>query len=581
MRPKTALVMLGLGAGLAGAAAYRFRRHILGWLLRLPPVRSAVTVEYGLRVPMPDGVTLCADHYAPRGGGPTILVRTPYGRGPAAGPTGRGTAAVARCFAERGYHVLLQDVRGCFDSGGELVPLVHEEADGLATLRWLSRQPWYNGVLGMWGPSYLGYCQWSVATNAPADLKAIAPTVTFARGYDVGYPQGAFALDLALRMLYLFDAQDQHSGRSPEENRRRMRDIEELLAPAFLSLPLLDVDELLTGKKNSFYREGLTHAGPAAPFWQNLDHRVRLGQVTAAPLLFSGWYDLFLRDLLSDYATLRAAGRTPYLTIGPWCHADMRWLMENLRESLAWFDRHMRGEPVRLRQYPVRLYLMGAEEWREYPDWPPPAAAARYALCPGGELVAGGPPSAAPPDRYRYDPADPTPNIGGPLLMLPAGPLDNRPLEARPDVLCYTTAPLPADLDVIGPVRLELYARSSLPHTDFFGRLCDVYPDGRSINVCDGLVRVAPGTGEPQPDGTLRLEVDMWATAQRFRRGHRLRLLVASGAFPRWNRNLGLGEPEGTAVRMAAADQEVYHDAAHPSALVLPVVSGRPAQRDR
>ncbi len=572
MRPRTALILLGLGVGLAGAVAYRFRRHILGRLLRLPPVRSAVTVEYGLRIPMPDGVTLLADHYAPRGGGPTLLVRTPYGRGPSSGPMGHGTASIARCFAERGYHVLLQDVRGCFESEGELVPLVHEEADGLATLRWLAGQPWYNGVVGMWGPSYLGYCQWSLAANAPPELRAIAPAVTFARGYDVGYPQGAFALDLALRMLFIFDSQDHRSGRSPAENRERMRRMEELLAPAFRRLPLLEADELLTGKKNAFYRERLANPDPAAPFWQDLDHRARLGRMAAAPFLFSGWYDLFLRDLLADYAVLRAAGRTPYLTIGPWYHSDPRWLMENIRESLAWFDRHLRGEPVKLRRHPVRIFLMGAEEWREYPDWPPPAAATRYTLHPGGHLAAGDPPAASPPDRYRYDPADPTPNIGGPLLLPPAGPLDNRPLEARRDVLCYTTAPLAADLDVIGPVRLELYVRSSLAHTDFFGRLCDVYPDGRSINVCDGLFRLSPGQGEPQPDGTLRLEVDMWATAQRFRRGHRLRLLVSSGAFPRYNRNLGLGEPEGTAVRMAAADQEIYHDAAHPSALVLPVV---------
>jgi putative CocE/NonD family hydrolase len=180
-----------------------------------------------------------------------------------------------------------------------------------------------------------------------------------------------------------------------------------------------------------------------------------------------------------------------------------------------------------------------------------------------------------PPDSYRYDPADPTPAVGGALLAFQgAGPQDNCRLEARTDVLCYTTPSLERDLDVIGLVRLELFAWSSLGRTDFFGRLCDVYPDGRSTNICDGLFRVEPGRGQAQPDGTLRIEIDMWATAHRFRRGHRLRLQVSSGAHPRWSRNLGTGEAVATGVRMKVAEQTVYHDAAHPSALVLPVASG-------
>jgi len=217
----------------------------------------------------------------------------------------------------------------------------------------------------------------------------------------------------------------------------------------------------------------------------------------------------------------------------------------------------------------VRLYILGADEWREMEAWPPPNPTTRLFLQPHG-LLSPEPPADSPPDRYRYDPADPTPNLGGGLLFPPAGPVDNRPLEARPDVLVYTTPPLKQDLEVIGPVRLQLYVRSSLAHTDFFGRLCDVHPSGRSINICDGLFRIEPGKGERLPDGTLRIEVDMWATACRFRRGHRLRLLVASGAHPRWARNLGTGEPAATATRMAVAEQEVYHDPEHPSALLLP-----------
>jgi putative CocE/NonD family hydrolase len=184
------------------------------------------------------------------------------------------------------------------------------------------------------------------------------------------------------------------------------------------------------------------------------------------------------------------------------------------------------------------------------------------------------PPADSPVDRYRYDPADPTPTLGGPVYHQDGGVKDNRALEARADVLTFTTSPLAEDVDVIGWVRLELFARSSLAHADFFGRLCDVYPDGRSFNVCDGLIRIEPGQGELQTDGSTRSVIQMWATAQRFARGHRIRLQVSSGAHPRWNRNLGTGEPIATATRMVAAEQTIYHDTAHPSALVLPVTQG-------
>lgn len=216
----------------------------------------------------------------------------------------------------------------------------------------------------------------------------------------------------------------------------------------------------------------------------------------------------------------------------------------------------------------------GANEWRNFDAWPPPAKEERYHLHPGGLLSPEPPPANAPPDRYRYDPADPTPAVGGPLFSNFAskrGAVDNRKLESRPDVLLYTTPPLESGLEMIGPVHLELYARSSLEHADFFGRLCDVHPNGKSVNVCDGLFRLEPGKGEPQLDGSFRIEIDMWATAYRFRRGHRVRLQVSSGAHPRWNRNLGAGEPTATATTMRVAEQTVYHDREHPSAVVLPV----------
>lgn len=560
-------VMLGLGA--LGWGAYRFRRQFISRWLGLPPAHYAVGVERNLRIPLPDGVTLVADHYFPKTheAFPTILIRTPYHR-----RVGSALFWIAPRFAERGYHVVVQDVRGRFASGGTFEPFVNEATDGCATLGWIARQPWFNGVLGMWGQSYLGYVQWAVAAEAPPQLKAIVPVITASQFIRLIRPQGAFALDTMLRWVFLLDASDVPRKRSLRQAVLRFLRQEGILGPALRHVPMLEADTIATGAPVSFYRDWLAHPLSDTSYWQAMDHSDRMDRVSAAPHLIAGWYDIFLHDQLADYAALRAAGHTPYLTIGPWFHLDTSGLREMLRDSLAWLDAHLKGDRTRLRAQPVRIFVMGAQEWREMEYWPPPARETRYFLQPGGELATTTPAAHAPPTCYRYNPADPTPAVGGPLMNRWGGPRDNRALEARSDVRCFTTSPLTADLEVIGPVRLELFARSNLAHTDFFGRLCDVHPDGRSINICDGLFRVAPGAGDAQPDGSLRIVIDLWATAHRFRRGHRLRLQVSSGAHPRWSRNFGTSEPIGSATGMVVAEPAIYHDVRHPSALVLPVV---------
>ncbi|MBN1485473.1 MAG: CocE/NonD family hydrolase [Chloroflexia bacterium] len=568
---------LGLAAlGLLGAAGYTFRRQILARLLGLPPVRNDVVVERGLAIPMPDGARLMADHYRPRAAGdcPTLLIRSCYGRWTEAGLYGIAFGELAQRFAERGYHVVLQNVRGTYDSEGEFVPLVDEAADGRATLDWIAEQPWFNGALGLWGPSYLGYVQWAIAADAPPYLRALVPIIAFSRGYGASYPQGGLALDLALRIGHIFYAGEDQERTSLGDFLQWRTHMERVLRRAFAHLPLREADLITLGRPSEFYRQSLAHQREDHPFWQALDHHDSLDRVRAPAHLISGWYDLFLRDLLDDYAALRAAGRRPYLTVGPWYHVDFRWLSPALDQSLAWFDAHLKGQRDRLRRSPVRYYMLGAEEWREAPDWPPPSRPQRYFLHAGGALAPAPPAADGAPAAYTYDPADPTPNLAGPLLLDPAGPADQRPLEARPDVLCYTTPPLEQPLELVGTVRLELYARSSLAHTDFVGRLCDVHPDGRSINICDGFVRLEPEDGSAQPDGSLRLEIELAPTAVRFQRGHRLRLQVCSGGHPRWNRNLGTGEPLAGATTMAVARQTIYHDREHPSALVLPLNVG-------
>jgi putative CocE/NonD family hydrolase len=525
---------------------------------------------------MSDGVELKIDHYWPKAGGtfPTILVRTPYGRGmDAPFPIGLLFVFAQWRLAAHGYHVVAQTVRGRFDSGGSFNPLFHEAMDGRDTVQWLTRQPWFNGKLGMTGPSYLGYVQWAVAATSPGALAAMVPQLTGSHMDTLIYPDGAFALDLALRWCLFLDTLDSEGRRSTMAMLRRMSTavVDRLLIPAFAHLPLQEADSVALGQPVPYYREWLAHPDLSDRYWEATNLKGAVPWVSAPVHLMGGWYDILLRELLRDYTALQAAGRAPYLTIGPWWHSDVRAARAAQRESLMWCAAYLKGNRAVLRERPVRVYVMGANAWRDLPGWPPPARETRYFLQPGASLSLDAPPVDAIPDHYRYDPADPTPSVGG-TLLLTGGPRDNGRLEARADVLCFTTAPLDADLEIIGPISLDLYVRSSLGHTDFAGRLCDVHPDGRSINICDGLLRLNPGTDGVQPDGSRRIQIDLWATAHRFRRGHRLRLQVSSGAHPRWSRNLGTGEPIGAATSMIAADQTIYHDWAHPSALVLPVV---------
>ncbi|HEX6819567.1 MAG TPA: CocE/NonD family hydrolase [Ktedonobacterales bacterium] len=561
-------------------------RRLAARALQLPPPRFMVGVERDIPVRMPDGATLMTDRYWPKTAGPypTVLIRTPYGRGlEVPGFGGLGMMMAAGAFAARGFAVVVQTVRGRFDSDGVFEPRADEPADGRATMRWIAEQPWFGGALGMWGQSYLGFVQWAVAGDAPDDLKAIVPAFTSAAPAPVYDPDRPFALRSTLEWIHVLQGAsgpDLPRWRAVLANSRQVsaKALNRALAPAVDHLPFAQADARLVGKPVPFYRELLAERTDGDGYWQARDFTSGLTRVRAAVSLMGGWYDLFLRDVLRDYETLRAAGKEVDLTLGPWTHTDPRALLATLREGIRWFAIHLHDDATMRRRLPVRLFLMGANEWREYASWPPQARERSYYLHANGKLTLGAPRGAEPEDSYTYNPAMPTPAVAGPVLMPPSGAADNRQLEARGDVLLYTSAPLPADLDVIGPVRAVLFVRSSAPTTDFFARLVDVYPDGRSINICDDLVRVGSGAGsgvgQQQPDGTLRLEMDLWATAQRFKRGHRVRLVVASAQHPRWARNLNTGEPAATSTRMQIARQTIYHDAAHPSALILPVVSG-------
>lgn len=537
---------------------------------------SQVMVDRDLRVPMPDGVELLADRYFPEDTDrpPIILVRSPYGRSHLMG-------AVGRIFAERGYQAVVQSTRGTFGSGGTFDPFRHEARDGKTTLAWLAAQPWFGGSVGMFGPSYLGFVQWAAAADGPGFLKALVPCIGPSEFRTAIYGGEAFSFDTTLTWMDFLAHQEAPGVRvlgALITQRRR-------LARAFAHLPMNEADRFATGHRIAFYQDWLAHAEPGDAYWQAVDHRGAISAATAPVHIVAGWYDLFLPQQIADYMALAKAGVPCRLTVGPWTHVSPDGARTMVKEALAWFDLYLRSEPAGTTgrpgppSPPVRVYLMGAKRWIDLDEWPPPSSAVRWHLQPAGGLARSLPPESSP-DEFTYDPTDPTPSVGGIVMGPHAGPRDNRKLELRADVLTYTSEPLDSDLDVIGPVAAELHVRPGLSHTDFFARVTDVEPGGRSINVCDGLVRLWPGRFPTQGDGSLQVTIDLWPTAYSFRQGHRVRLQVSSGAHPRYSRNPGTGEPLGTAVSFQSAHQTIFHDAAHPSALRLPewASTGSPAR---
>jgi uncharacterized protein len=523
------------------------------------PLTRDLVIERDLPVPMPDGTVLLADRWAPRTGGdklPVALMRSPYGRGALI------TAGMVRPLAERGFQVILQSVRGTFGSGGAFEPMRNEREDGLATLEWVLKQPWFGDSIVLVGLSYLGYVQWAVADRLPPEVKAMIPQVTdSALTLDFLRADG-YSLETPFGWGVLIAGQERRLGmvRGLLEGGRTRR--------ALSTLPLAEADVAAIGRRSGYIQDILRHDADD-PYWAAIDHRGRVAETTVPVSSVGGWYDIFLPGQLRDFSVLQAAGRTARLTVGPWTHLSMDGTM--MREALEFGLACARGAELPPRG-PVRLYVMGEEAWRDFASWPPPGYSPRpFYLGPDGTLAAGQPAAESAPDGYRYDPADPTPAVGGVRMVRDgAGRVDNTALEARPDVLTYTTPPLESDVEVIGEVSAQIWFRSSLPQADVFVRLCDVDPGGTSWNVCDGLVSLSAA------DETAAATVRLWPTAYRFAAGHRIRVQVASGSFPRYARNPGAGEPRASATRLVAADQSVYHDPERPSAINLPVRQAGP-----
>ena len=522
-----------------------------------PATTRDIDVRRDITVRAPDGTPLLTDIYLARPGRPlpVILLRSPYGRRGAYGTFGR-------LFAERGYHAVVQSTRGTFGSGGR-IDFDAEAADGRAAADWITGQPWSDGTIGTFGGSYLSFTQLALASTRPPQLKAMAISVWGADRRAYNYPGGAFALDRALGWAFTIEHQEQ-----PLAFFRTLLRARRALTPALAHLPLLNADTVAVGHPVGFYRDWLEHEKPGDPHWAPTDFRPILGDLGIPVTMVAGWYDMFLPQMLDDYQKLHDGGQEVRLRVGAWHHTSQDLFRYLFADALNWFGIHLLGRAAAARRAKVRAEVMGGAGWRELPDWPPRGAAAqRWHLHSGGTLATEAPAEGSP-DRYDYDPADPTPAVGGTSIMS-CGPRDNRALEQRPDVLTYTSEPVNVPLVITGPVAAELFVGSSCPHTDFFARLCDVDPAGKSVNITDGILRLTDAAEEPR-----RITIDLWPTAHQFRPGHRIRLQVSSGAHPRYARNLGSDEPLATATALHTARQAVYHDAARPSAVLLSVVGG-------
>jgi putative CocE/NonD family hydrolase len=553
-------------SGVAGMAVDR--------LLGLGPAAVRYELRRDVGVEMPDGVVLLGDHYRPAGEDrplAVVLIRSPYGRAALPG------LVFAAPLARRGFQVFIQSIRGTFGSGGLFRPFSSEQEDGLATVAWLREQPWCDGRVSMAGASYLGHTQWAVAPYVDPPLESVCLNITAAKFSGVFYQHGVPSLQNALNWTGLIGRQERGL-RSALPNPRQLARVKRALR----KIPLQAADVAVTGAPVTFWRDFTSHADPGDEFWARTDHDhadlTRLPPVS----MVTGWWDLFLPFQLRDFTAIQAAGGTAQLIVGPWLHGEPAEVKAITGQDIAWLEHHLNGGPPPPGP-PVRVFLQQAGTWLEFGQWPPPASVTTaYYLRASGRLDLDAEPGDSPPDTFVYDPADPTPSVGGPLLQPPGKQVDNQAIEARPDVLTFTTDPLPARQDLVGPVSARIFVRTGRRHADLFVRLCDVDEKGVSRNIVDGIRRLSPHTVpaddvQADDDRVLAVEVELFPTAYRIEAGHRIRVQISGGAFPRFARNFGTAQPFATATSAVRCRFEIYHDSQHPACVLLPVLPGTPA----
>jgi len=568
---------------------------------------KTLIVERDVEMTTRDGVILRADIYRPNTSEPVpvLLQRIPYGKGFAL-----ANIPFAVMAAERGYAVVIQDTRGRWASEGDGTPTIHEMKDGFDAVEWAAHQQWADGQVGMFGFSYAGYTQLAAAVMHPPSLKTIVPAVTSCDFYESFFPGGVPML--GFMTSWGLWAQALHDIVRLPDNELKKGELFRAWIVAFDGMAHGRAFEHLPVKDMPFIgREGVSHvlsdwlAHPTHDaYWQSM--RCAHEALTIPIFHIGGWYDIFAGGTLSDYVGIREGGNTHQRAlIGPWIHGEYDSLAGEVdfgiqshgmlvvpeEQHLRWFDYWLKGIANGvMEESPINLFVMGDNSWRFENEWP--LARTHYTpyyLHSGGaanSLTGDGTLSPAVPsdeavDTFVYDPRNPVPTRGGGLCCwssaLPAGAYDQRQVEARPDVLVYSTPVLDHDVEVTGPLTVHLWAATNAPDTDFTAKLVDVGPCGYARNLQDGIVRAryrhSVEQAEPiQPGEVYEYIIDLAATSNVFKAGHRIRLEISSSNFPRFDRNPNTGHAIGDDTELRPAVQTILHDAAHPSHIVLPVI---------
>ncbi len=563
-------------------------------------------IERDVPTTMRDGTILRADVYRPAEGGllPVLLSRTPYDKSM---PVPSGVTPDPLRATAAGYIAVLQDTRGRYASDGEFIPFVHEAEDGYDSVEWAAAQPWSNGDVGLMGGSYVGYAQWAAASLAPPHLRAIAPIIAPSDLHDGWIGEGgACSQWFNISWLLASLGPDHLAKHAPEDTARAARLVRAIdrLAEHLPALPGAVDPALDDAYVGDIYRSWQAHPERDA-FWRALSPREAHHRIAIPAFNVAGWYDVFVGGSVGNFSGMRARGATSAardgsrLVVGPWRHAapsladpagDVTFGLGSTGAAidlpglqLRFFDRWLkRVEPADGDDVPVRIFVMGEDRWRDEPDWPlARAVLTDYHLRADGVLSPEPPDGDDPPDTFIADPNDPVPTLGGNLccwqLVHEPGAFDQRPVEARDDVLVYSTEPLPADVEVTGPIAAFVFVASTAPDFDVTAKLVDVAPDGFARNVAEGILRARYRAGMDHavplaPGEIAELEVDLQATSNLFWADHRIRLEIAASNWPRFDRNPQTGGVIAEAIELRPARQTVFHDAARPSRLVLPIV---------
>jgi len=571
--------------------------------LALGQATPDVVVEYNVSMQTRDGVTLRADIFRPAGDGkyPVLLERTPYDK--------KGETDFGRRAAAHGYVVVVQDVRGRYASDGEWYPFKHESADGYDTVEWAASLPNSNGKVGMFSGSYVGATQMLAAIAHPPHLAGICPIVTASNYHENWvYQGGAFEqwLSEAWTSLLAHDTLD-------HVIRDKTNAIVGSTVLPLSQYPLFNIDTAtytgagLTGELAPYFLDWLNHPS-YDNYWRQWAIDEQYSSIQVPSLTVAGWYDVFQDGSLRNYIGMKAHAATSaarsgqHLLVAVGGHSG--WgrnvgavdfgpdaPLNEHTVTLDWYDFLFKGKQNQFAGKPVRIFVMGENRWRDEDDWPlARAKETRYFLHSGGKsnsAAGNGSLSTAvastePADNFFYDPANPVPTVGGPLVgdssRLPPGPRDQRHIEARPDVLVYSTSPLDTDVEVTGHITLDLFAKSSGVDTDFTAKLVDVSPDGFARNVTEGILRARYRESRTtpaliEPGKVYEFNIDLWSTSNVFLKGHQIRVEVSSSNFPRFDRNLNTGQPAGDTSAFVRVTNTVLHDAQHPSALVLPIIA--------